>query len=125
MPPEPGTSPNPAGVNGLEAIGEAANARRIAYGMPDVLGGERARYANKIVAVLGAGHSAVGTILDLAQLKEDEPATEIIWVLRGDNPGEVLRRRRQRQACRARRARQGLRPARPARAAFASKPASG
>jgi len=79
-------SPNPAGVNGLAAIGEAANANRIAYGMPDVLGGQRDRYANKVVAVLGAGHSAVGTILDLAQLKKDESATELIWILRGDTP---------------------------------------
>ena len=79
-------TPNPAGVSGLEAIGEAANARSIAYGMPDVLGSQRLRYANKVVAVLGAGHSAVGTILDLAQLKKEEAATDIVWVLRGDNP---------------------------------------
>lgn len=79
-------TPNRAGVNGLEAIGEAANARHIVYGMPDVLGGQRSRYANKAVAVLGAGHSAVGTVLDLAQLKKDEPTAEIIWILRGDTP---------------------------------------
>jgi hypothetical protein len=79
-------SPNPAGANGLEAIGEPANTQRIAYGMPDVLGGERDRYANKVVAVLGAGHSAVGTILDLAKLKEAEPSTQIVWLLRGDDP---------------------------------------
>jgi glycine/D-amino acid oxidase-like deaminating enzyme len=79
-------SPNPAGANGLKAIGEAANAKRIAYGMPDVLAGQRSRYANKVVAVLGAGHSAVGTILDLAKLKEAEPSTQIVWLLRGDNP---------------------------------------
>jgi len=79
-------APNPAGVNGLEAIGEAANAPRIAYGMPDVLGGQRARYANKVVAVLGAGHSAVGTILDLAKLKDAEPDTQLVWLLRGDHP---------------------------------------
>jgi hypothetical protein len=79
-------TPNPAGVSGLEAIGEAANARSIAYGMPDVLGSQRLRYANKVVAVLGAGHSAVGTILDLAQLKKVESATDIVWVLRGDRP---------------------------------------
>jgi hypothetical protein len=79
-------TPNPAGVNGLGAIGEAANARRIAYGMPDVLGAQRSRYANKVIAVLGAGHSAVGTILDLAQLKKEEPATEIVWMLRGATP---------------------------------------
>jgi hypothetical protein len=79
-------TPNPAGDSGLEAIGEAANARSIAYGMPDVLGSQRLRYANKVVAVLGAGHSAVGTILDLAQLKKEEPATDIVWVLRGHRP---------------------------------------
>ncbi len=51
-------SPNPAGANGLPAIGERPAADRIAYGMPDVLGKDRARYAGKTVAVLGAGHSA-------------------------------------------------------------------
>jgi thioredoxin reductase len=79
-------TPNPAGANGLEAVGEAVNLRRIAYGMPDVLGGQRARYASKVVAVLGAGHSAIGTILDLAQLKKEEPATRVTWILRGDTP---------------------------------------
>jgi hypothetical protein len=79
-------APNPAGANGLEAIGETAHADRIAYGMPDVLGGARARYANRVVAVLGAGHSAVGTILDLARLKQSEPETRIVWLLRGDKP---------------------------------------
>lgn len=79
-------SPNPGGVNGTEAIGEAANAGRIAYGMPDVLGADRNRYARRTVAVLGAGHSAVGTILDLAKLRDAEPSTHIIWILRGDDP---------------------------------------
>ena len=60
-------SPNPAGANGLPAIGETEAADRIAYGMPDVLGKDRARYAGKTVAVLGAGHSAIGTLTDLAQ----------------------------------------------------------
>src|SRR5262245_13728069 len=79
-------SPNPAGVNGTQAIGEVENADRIAYGMPDVLGHARYRYAGRTVAVLGAGHSAIGTILDLANLKDGEPATEVIWMLRGDTP---------------------------------------
>jgi hypothetical protein len=54
--------------------------------MPDVLGAERSRYAGKVVGVLGAGHSAVGTILDLAHLKQAEPQTQVVWLLRGDNP---------------------------------------
>ena len=79
-------SPNPAGANGLPAIGEREAQGRIAYGMPDVLGRDRPRYAGRCVAVLGAGHSAVGTLLDLAKLKEQEPATNIVWLLRGDAP---------------------------------------
>lgn len=79
-------TPNPAGSNGLPGIGEADCSRRIAYGMPDVQGAARARYAGKTVAVLGAGHSAIGTLIDLVGLKDSAPDTVVIWLLRGDLP---------------------------------------
>ena len=79
-------SPNPAGANGLPAIGEREVQDRIAYGMPDVLGRDRARYARRSVAVLGGGHSAIGTLIDLAKLKDEAPTTEIVWLLRGEEP---------------------------------------
>ena len=79
-------TPNPGGTNGVDAIGETKHAHRVAYGMPNVFGSERPRYAGKVVAVLGAGHSAVGTILDLGRLKQAEPQTQIVWLLRGDDP---------------------------------------
>lgn len=81
-------SPNPAGANGLPAIGEREVQDRIAYGMPDVLGRDRARYAGRSVAVLGGGHSAIGTLIDLAKLKEQAPTTEIVWLLRGNDPSK-------------------------------------
>ena len=83
-------SPNPAGANGLSAIGEKETAERIAYGMPDVLGSDRARYAGKTVAVLGAGHSAIGTLTDLARLAEQAPGTRPIWLLRGNDPAKAF-----------------------------------
>jgi hypothetical protein len=83
-------SPNPAGADGLPAVGEREVQDRLAYGMPDVLGRERARYAGRTVAVLGAGHSAVGTLIDLARLKDDVPGTEVIWLLRGDKPEKAF-----------------------------------
>ncbi|WFU20106.1 NAD(P)-binding domain-containing protein [Bradyrhizobium sp. CB3481] len=83
-------SPNPAGANGLPAIGEQDVAGKIAYGMPDVLGKERARYAGKTVAVLGAGHSAVGALIDLAKLAEQAPSTRPIWLLRGSDPAKAF-----------------------------------
>jgi thioredoxin reductase len=83
-------TPNPAGANGLPAFGEREHAAHIAYGMPDVLRKDRARYADKAVAVLGAGHSAVGTLIELAKLKTEAPETEVIWVLRGENPEKAF-----------------------------------
>ena len=83
-------SPNPAGANGLRAIGEQDVADRISYAMPDVLGKGRVRYSGKRVAVLGAGHSAIGTLIDLAKLKAEVPGTEVIWLLRGDNPSKAF-----------------------------------
>jgi hypothetical protein len=83
-------SPNPAGANGLPATGERELGRRIAYGMPDVAGTARARYLGKTVAVLGAGHSAIGTLIDLARLQDEAPATQAIWLLRGDQPEKAF-----------------------------------
>ena len=83
-------SPNPAGANGLSAIGETQAADKIAYGMPDVLGKHRARYAGKTVAVLGAGHSAIGTLTDLARLAAQAPETRPVWLLRGNDPAKAF-----------------------------------
>jgi hypothetical protein len=47
-------SPNPAGADGLPAIGEEECAEHIASGIPEVLGADRARYAGKTVAVIGS-----------------------------------------------------------------------
>ncbi|MGY3474804.1 NAD(P)-binding domain-containing protein [Bradyrhizobium ottawaense] len=83
-------SPNPAGSNGLPAIGERERAGGIAYGMPDVQGTERARYAGKTVAVLGAGHSALGTLIDLVRLAGEVSGTQAIWLLRGTDPAKAF-----------------------------------
>jgi hypothetical protein len=81
------TKPNPLGAGGLPAAGERAHADRIAFGIPDVLGTDRARYAGRRVLVVGSGHSAFNAILDLVALRDSEPATEIAWAIRGAAPG--------------------------------------
>jgi len=75
--------PNPLGIHGLPALGEAENGDRIVYGMPDILGADRARYAGRKVLVVGAGHSAAGNLLALATLAAEVPGTRIAWVVRG------------------------------------------
>lgn len=79
--------PNPLGANGLSAIGEDGCRRQIFYGIPDVIGAERARYAGRSVAVVGSGHSAFNALLDLAQLSTTEPGTAITWIVRRDDVG--------------------------------------
>jgi hypothetical protein len=83
-------SPNRAGASGLIAIGEGEAQDHIAYAMPDVLGRERTRYAGKAVAVIGSGHSAVGTLIDLVRLAEEAPHTQVIWLVRGNNPEKAF-----------------------------------
>ncbi|PWF48479.1 FAD-dependent oxidoreductase [Massilia glaciei] len=75
--------PNPLGANGLPAQGESEARARIAHGMPDILGGAANRYAGKRVLVIGAGHSAAGNLIALAELAGRHPATTIVWVVRG------------------------------------------
>jgi hypothetical protein len=75
-------SPNPAGAHGLPAPGEAANADRIAYGIPDVLGPERATYAGATTLVVGAGHLAMNAVLDLVELARAVPGTRVLWAFR-------------------------------------------
>jgi thioredoxin reductase len=79
------TAANPMGAGGILAQGEDENADRIAYGIPDVLGRDRATYEGKTTLVVGAGHSAANVLLDLAKLAERDPATSIVWATRGAN----------------------------------------
>jgi thioredoxin reductase len=76
------TSPNPLGANGAPAIGEPANADRIVYGIPDVLGADRARYAGRRVLVVGSGHSAFNALIELGKLAAEAPDTRVIWAIR-------------------------------------------
>ena len=83
-------TPNPLGADGLPAIGEAAAADRIFSGIPDVLGAERERYAGKRVLVVGSGHSAFNVLLDLAELAQQEPRTQLTWAVRRREVGQLF-----------------------------------
>ncbi len=78
-------SPNPLSTSGTQAPGEAAFADRIAYGIPDVLGADRAAYAEQRVLVIGGGHSAANGLLDLARLAENDSRMELVWAARSTN----------------------------------------
>ena len=67
------TTPNPLGAAGIPALGEAAAADHITYGIPDVAGADRQRFAGKRIAVAGGGHSAANVLLDLASSPRGDP----------------------------------------------------
>jgi len=79
------TQQNPLGGSGLSVPGEAEQAQHIAYGLPDVVGKARSRYAGKRVAVIGSGYSAINVLLDLAKL----PGTTLTWIIRATNLARV------------------------------------
>lgn len=82
-------SPNPIGTDGLQVPGEVENAEWIDYGIPDVLGTERALYAGARTLVLGGGHSASNAILDLLSLQEANPETRIVWGTRSGGLDQI------------------------------------
>jgi hypothetical protein len=86
------STPNPLGAAGVPAIGERQVRDRIFYGIPDVLGAERERYAGKRVLVVGSGHSAFNALLDLVDLADAVPNTTITWAIRrsGERLGNLF-----------------------------------
>lgn len=83
------TTPNPMGAGGVWADGERAHQGNIRYGIPDVLGRERDRYAGKRTLVVGSGHSAIGTVLGLVELAEKEENTAVAWAVRPNDPRKL------------------------------------
>jgi len=75
-------TPNFLGASGLPGFGERQLADRIFYGIPDVLGVHRGRYAAKRTLVIGSGHSAFNVLLDLAKLARSAPRTTVSWAIR-------------------------------------------
>ncbi|MET3506091.1 FAD-dependent oxidoreductase [Halalkalibacter oceani] len=74
--------PNPAYADQVWTKEERSLSAHLTYGIPDISGKNEKRYRGKRIAVVGSGHSALNTLLDLAKLKESAPATDIIWLMR-------------------------------------------
>lgn len=73
---------NPLYASGIYTNEEQSLSANIYYGIPNVQGIDKERYIGKSIAVVGGGHSALNTLLDLAHLKETHPEMNIIWIMR-------------------------------------------
>jgi hypothetical protein len=80
------TSPNWVGSGGAPCPGELPNAQHIDYLLPDVVGRDGARFANRHTLVVGSGHSAASTLLAVADLMQEFPQTRLTWVVRRNVP---------------------------------------
>lgn len=80
---------NPVHAAGIWTQEETLLNDHIFYGIPDLLGKDRERFNGKRVAVVGGGHSAINSILDLAQLDKEGHQTEILWILRKNKVNDV------------------------------------
>jgi len=80
--------PNPAGADGLPALGERAAAGVIRYQIPDFAA--PGPFAGRHTVVVGAGHSAATAVIALARIARDQPGTRVTWVLRQALAGHAL-----------------------------------
>ncbi len=55
-----------------------------------MLGRDRRRYAKRRIAVVGSGHSAQNAVRDLAALAGGAPGTEVTWIVRRAEPGQMF-----------------------------------
>ncbi|EXJ52278.1 MULTISPECIES: FAD-dependent oxidoreductase [unclassified Microbacterium] len=73
-------TPNPAGADGLPALGERAAADRLSYRIPDFR--DRSGFEGRHTVVVGSGHSALTAVLALARMARRDPSTTVTWALR-------------------------------------------
>ncbi|CAN7449446.1 NAD(P)-binding domain-containing protein [Microbacterium sp. LjRoot45] len=76
------TTPNPLASTGLDPLGADAVSARVMHALPDVRGVDRARFEGAHTVVVGAGHSAANTLIALAELTAENPATRVTWLIR-------------------------------------------
>lgn len=73
------SQPNPVNADNIWTSEERSLHKHIFYGIPNIQGSQRERYIGKRVAVVGGGHSAINTILELSELGKN---VEIYWIMR-------------------------------------------
>ncbi|VAX40137.1 putative secreted protein [hydrothermal vent metagenome] len=67
------------GAGGIPAVGETKAEPYIEYKIPDILGQDKEKYANKKTLLIGSGYSAATSIVALSRLAEESPQTKVIW----------------------------------------------
>jgi len=72
------------GQGGLPAVGESRLQSMIEYGIPDISGAERNKYANQHTLLIGSGYSAASSAVALGHLNQTAGETRVTWVTRSN-----------------------------------------
>jgi hypothetical protein len=68
-----------AGRGGVPAVGEFGLKERICYTLPDVMGRDHYRFADRHTLLIGTGTSAATILMNLATLAAESPETRVTW----------------------------------------------
>ena len=81
-----GTYPhhNWMGAGGIPAIGEQDVLCEQDYRIPDILGRDCERFANRATMIVGSGYSAATAVVSLHEMSQRFPQTQAIWLTRTD-----------------------------------------
>lgn len=79
------------GDGGIPAAGEQAAEAAILYWLDDFGSDRKKLYVGKTTLVVGSGYSAATTVVGLAALANENPATWVIWLARGNRTQPLVR----------------------------------
>ena len=79
-------TPNWMGSGGAPCPGEREWRDRIDYHLPDVIGRDQSRFADRHTLIVGSGHSAASTLRSICDLIPQHPRTRATWLVRRDVP---------------------------------------
>jgi thioredoxin reductase len=84
------SQPNPAGADGLPAIGERAASSSGVLSYTPQAPTQSAEWAGQHIVVVGSGHSAMTAVIELAEVVRRVPSTRVTWVLRRGVVGDTF-----------------------------------
>lgn len=84
--------PNPAGADGVPAIGERAAAREGVLSYVPPAPSQTAAFDGRHVVVVGSGHSAMTAVIELSESVRRDPTTTVTWALRRGVVGDTFGR---------------------------------
>ncbi len=77
-------TPNWTGESGIPCAGEREAGPAVVRHIPDISGTHRSEWAGKDILVVGNGHSAATVIVWLEEVRRDNGATRVHWVVNTD-----------------------------------------